>query len=92
MIGLGSFIVISICVYLLVFFLLPKTKFPYIVKILLASFIGGHYLNIADEGSVAKWLDIELTDTIRLLSMIIVYIYLLSIWFMIIKPEGEKLT
>jgi len=90
MMGMDLFIAISVFLYILVFFIMPKIGLPDIVEILIAGYIGGSYLNIADKGNVVNWLSIELTDTIRVISMIIVFIYFVSMWFFIIKSQISK--
>ena len=93
MIGLYTFILISIPIYIFIFFIMPKLKFPKIIEIFVASFVvGGSYLNIAGKGNTVSWLNIELTETIRWVSMAIVVIYLISAWFVFIKPKDDDWT
>jgi hypothetical protein len=69
---------------------MPKMKLPAILEIFIAFFVvGSSYLNIADKGNTVNWLNIELTETIRWISMAIVIIYLISAWFVFIKPKQD---
>ena len=69
---------------------MPKMKIPNIIEILLMGYVGGSYLNIADKGNTVRWLNIELTETIRIVSMAIVVIYIISAWFVFIKPRNDE--
>jgi len=52
-----------------------------VIKIYIGGIVfAGSYLNISQNGNMVKWLNIELTDGIRILSFIIVLISLFVIF------------
>ena len=87
MIGLDSFIIGSILIYLSFFYVMAKLPLHNVIKIFITGIVfAGSYLNISQNGNIVKWLNIELTDEIRILSFIIVLIYLITM-FVLFKDK-----
>ena len=81
-----NFIIISIFIYFIIFFLIHKILMYDIYKIIVLSFFIGGYLNIADNGKMVQWLNIQLTDDIIYASLVMMVIYILTTFFVFREP------
>ena len=85
-----NFILISLVIYILIFSILSNLSVHNVVKILIAGYVGGSYLNIADNGKMVKWLNIQLTDDIIYASLGIMIIYIITTFFVFREPYENQ--
>jgi len=80
------FIYLSVILYIIVFWIMSKLPFPFIVKIFMVGPIGSIYLNISDYGVWVQKLNIEPSPELRWVSATFLFIYIISMTFLL----GEK--
>jgi len=79
MIDIYVFIYLSVILYIIVFWIMNKLPFPFIVKaFIVAPTIGSIYLNISDYGVWVQKLNIEPSPELRWVSATILLIYFIS--------------
>ena len=85
-----NFIIVSILLYVFIFHLIHKILIHDIYKIIVLAFFIGGYLNIADNGKMVKWLNIQLTDDIIYASLGIMIIYIITTFFVFREPYEKE--
>jgi len=87
MIDIYVFTYLSVILYIVVFWIMSKLPFPFIVKVfIVAPTIGSTYLNISDYGVWVQKLNIEPSPELRWVSATFLFIYIISMTFFF----GEK--
>ena len=80
MISFFLYLIGSIIMYLFVISISKYFK-GYYMKVMLYGFILGIYLNISKNGIVTKYLHIVYSDSIAILSSVMIVIYIVTIYF-----------